>query len=228
MDLRKLFKRLNRIFDNALMTVFAFLFLIAAYCVYDSYYVYNHTIDKDIKKFKPTALGYNADESPIGDEMVGWLTIDGTDIDYPIMQSVDNIKYINTDPYGDYSLSGSIFLDYRNSPDFDDDYSIIYGHHMEYGKMFGAIDKFEDESYLQNHKNGTLIVGKKDAESFKTYDLEVFACLKTDAKNEKVFDPMSRKIRKFLGKTKDKKIIALSTCLSAATDERIIVFCYIL
>lgn len=210
------------------MTMFVLLFLIAAYCVYDSYYVYNHAVDKDISKYKPTVSGYDPDKSPICDDMVGWLTINGTNIDYPIMQSIDNIKYINTDPYGDYSLSGSIFLDYRNSPDFNDDYSIIYGHHMEYGKMFGAIDDFEDEDYLKKHKKGTLIVGKKDAESFKTHNLEVFACIRTKATTQAVFDPESQKIRKFLGDTKNKKILALSTCRSAGADERIVVFCYIL
>ena len=79
--------------------------------------------------------------------MVGWIVVDDTNIDYPVMQGYDNSQYLNLDPYGEYSLSGSIFLDSRNSSDFTDPYSIIYGHHMEYGKMFGAIDDYLDDQY---------------------------------------------------------------------------------
>ncbi|MBR1845920.1 MAG: class B sortase, partial [Oscillospiraceae bacterium] len=63
------------------------------------------------------------------------------------MQGETNGKYLNTDPYGEYSLSGSIFLDSRNAGDFSDSYSLVYGHHMADGMMFGALDAFFDEGY---------------------------------------------------------------------------------
>ena len=87
--------------------------------------------------------------------MAGWLTVDGTNIDYPVMQGKDNNSYLNTDPFGNYSLTGSIFLDSRSSPDFSDEYSVVYGHHMDYGKMFGALDDFLNEKYLKQHSSGS-------------------------------------------------------------------------
>ena len=160
--------------------------LIVSWCIYDNYYIYTHTLEENILKYKPgNSYSLTAEDNPISDEMVAWVTIDNTDIDYPVMQSSDNIKYLNTDPFGSYSLSGSIFLDSRNSPDFSDNYSVLYGHHMERGKMFGALDFFLDSSYLANHTSGSLIIGK-DAQA--VYGLRVFACIKAGAKNKKVFE----------------------------------------
>ena len=51
-------------------------------------------------------------------DVVAWLKIDDTQIDYPVVQGEDNLRYVNTDVFGEYSLSGSIFLDYRNTVDF--------------------------------------------------------------------------------------------------------------
>ncbi|MCG4817374.1 class B sortase, partial [Collinsella aerofaciens] len=63
-------------------------------------------------------------------EVFGWLTVYGTNIDYPVTQGKDNWKYVNTNALGEYSLSGAIFLDYTNRKDFQDFNSILYGHHM--------------------------------------------------------------------------------------------------
>lgn len=78
------------------------------------------------------------------------MTIDDTNIDYPVMQGEDNNEYLNKDPFGNYALSGSIFLDRRNNPEFKDYYSLIYGHHMEHGMMFGAIDEYLNEDYFNS------------------------------------------------------------------------------
>jgi len=163
--------------------------------------------------------------------MAGWLTIGGTNIDYPVMQGSDNKQYLNTDPFGNYSLTGSIFLDSRSSPDFSDEYSVIYGHHMDYGKMFGARDDFLNELYLKQHSAGTLMVGR-NAE--KVYDLECFASMRVSAKEKIVFDMKQEQIRKFihdnaavLTNEKDSRILALSTCADANSVTRVVVYCYI-
>ena len=213
-----------------LIVLFAVLFVVL-WCMYDNYYVYSNTLSDDIKKYRPVQGGTVTENSPITDDMVAWITIDGTNIDYPVMQSSDNIKYLNTDPFGNYSLSGSIYLDSRNSPDFSDDYSLIYGHHMEYGKMFGALDDFLNESYLKNHSEGELIIGK-NAE--KTYEIEVFASMRASARDKAVFDLSEADIRQFIQNNNevytsdsDHRIIGLSTCAEGDSVSRIIVFCYI-
>lgn len=205
--------------------------LIIGYYIYDSYYVYNHVVDNDIKNYKPSHE--IIENSSINDDMVAWITIYDTNIDFPVMQATNNLKYLNTDPYGNYSLSGSIFLDCRNDPTFKDEYSIIYGHHMEYGKMFGALDKFFEEDYFKSHNTGELIIGRNAEE---IYNLKIFACMRCDSKNISVFTPgnsslVLEEIRDnaifCLNTPNNKRIVVLSTCSSEEVDERMLIFCYI-
>lgn len=227
----KFWKTMNILYERFILIVLVLVLLVVMWCMYDNYYVYSHTLSNDIIKYKPGQSETAPEDPPISDDMVAWITIDGTNIDYPVMQGDNNVKYLNTDPFGKYSLSGSIFLDSRNSSDFTDDYSLLYGHHMEYGRMFGALDDFLDKSYLKSHCTGKLIVGK-DAE--KTYELEVFASMRANAGDEEVFDPGKGDIRKFIKQhsqvytsEREGRILALSTCALNDSVSRTIVFCII-
>lgn len=227
--MKKFWKIMNIVYEKVMMGIFVIALLIVIYAFYDTWYVFNQASDDSYLSFKPnTVNAAELDDSPITSDMVAWLTVDGTNIDYPVMQGTTNSQYLNLDPYGKFSLSGSIFLDCRNSGDFTDPYSIIYGHHMEYGKMFGAIDDFLDEQYLDSHRTGTLIVGRTGD---KTYKLEFFYAMTTDAKDDMVFETeRSSELRKFLsskGYDRDNRIICLSTCADASTM-RTVVFAYIL
>lgn len=227
---------MNILYERLLLIVLVLVLLIVSWCIYDSYYVYNHTLDESITVYKPGINGsVSPEDSPITEDMVAWLTIDSTNIDYPVMQAADNVKYLNTDPFGNYSLSGSIYLDNRCSPDFSDDYSLIYGHHMEYGKMFGALDDFLSETYLKSHTAGTLIIGR-NAE--KTCSLTVFASMRSSAKDKVIFDPGTGDIVEFIEQhasvnthrgslPQGSRVIALSTCAEGGSISRIVVFCYI-
>lgn len=162
--------------------------------------------------------------------MVAWLTVDDTNIDYPVMQGEDNNEYLNKDPFGDYALSGSIFLDSRNDPEFKDYYSLIYGHHMEHGMMFGAIDEYLNEDYFNSHRTGSLVVGKK------TYKIRIFAVLECEATEESIFAPTEndntlnyiKQHALFLDDTalpKDnEKLLGLSTCKYPDTVDRTLIF----
>ena len=227
----KFWKGANRWYDRMIILLLVLVLLIACYCMYDNYWVYSHTIDKSILKYKPGTENYDAAESPISNDMVAWLTVNDTNIDYPVMHASDNVKYLNTDPYGKYSLTGSIFLDSRNSPDFSDDYSLIYGHHMEYGKMFGALDDFLDESYLRKHSKAELILGREGKSKLK---LKVFASLKAKASDNAVFNVGEGDVKAFINnnaavRTSEPKgrIVALSTCADDDTVTRVVVFCCI-
>lgn len=228
----KFWKALNKLYGWLVIIVFGFIMLIGAWMLYDNYYIFNHTLDNSVLKYKPNKSDpATLTNSPITDEMVAWLTIDDTNIDYPVMQGKDNTHFLNTDPFGEYSLSGSIFLDSRCNPNFTDEYSVIYGHHMDYGKMFGALDDFLNESYLKKHTKGTLMVGRA---AEKVYDLEVFASMRVSAKEKTVFDLKQNDIQQFIHdnadiitKEHDAPILGLSTCADADSVTRIVVFCYI-
>lgn len=224
-------KKMNLWYERLVLLILVFILLISAWCVYDSWYVYRHTMDKNILRYKPGAVTATANDPPLTEDMAAWLTIDGTAIDYPVMQYSDNIKYLNTDPFGNYSLGGSIFLDSRCCGDFTDDYSLIYGHHMEYGKMFGALDDFLNESFFLSHRSGTLLVGKNGE---KKYYLNFFAALQADATEEAVFDPGREEIRQYIRsnasiftENPQGRIVGLSTCTGADSMTRTVVFAFL-
>ena len=207
------------------------LFLICLYAMIDAYNVYVGASDTGILKYKPVA-GNTEILRELSEDAVAWLTVDNTKIDYPVMQGENNTEYLNKAPNGEFSLSGSIFLDSRNDSTFSDPYSLIYGHHMEYGAMFGSLDGYADREYFDAHKTGTLTV-IKGAE----YKITFFASCKAQATEKVIFDPPESdnlSLLEYLGKHSlvyypqevdaSSKLIALSTCQSAESNERMIVF----
>ena len=233
MNMKKFWIKMNILYEKLMLFVFVAALLVVIYGLYDSWYVFNHANDTDYLKYKPVP-GESVENGPITDDMVAWISIDDTNIDYPIMQGEDNTKYLNMNPYGEYSLSGSIFLDSRNSGDFTDSYSILYGHHMEYGVMFGALDDFMNQSYLKQHNTGTLLVGR---DNVKSYKLKIFASIKVNVFQEsEVFNPETDQLMEIIKKKAavyDKDIevsdhiLALSTCTEPVSKNRLLVFCYI-
>jgi sortase B len=86
-------------------------------------------------------------------DFIGWLTIDGTKIDYPVMQTMsDEEYYINRDFDGNYSSSGTLFVDTSSDIEKPSDVVLIYGHNMKAGNMFHGLLDYEDEDYYQEHK----------------------------------------------------------------------------
>lgn len=226
-------KRLNELYIRLLIIFFAIVMLIGLWQVYDNYYTFSHSLDESIVRYKPDpARPEAAASSPITDDMVAWLTVDGTNIDYPVMQGEDNSYYLNTDPFGNYALSGSIFLDSRCAPDFSDSFSVIYGHHMDYGKMFGSLDDFLNEDYLKSHSRGTLMIGRN---ADRVCGLEIFAAMKINASEKTVFDMDGDHIREYLEQSSsvrltegdDRKILGLATCVGSEAAVKTVVFCYI-
>lgn len=227
---KKIIRLIDGLIDKSVLLVCIVLFLLGSYGLYDSYMVYQQATDNSILKYKP---GYETDDETdkkITGSMVAWLTIDNTNVDYPVMQGKDNNEYLNKDPFGDYSLAGSIFLDSRNNPEFDDYYSLVYGHHMEQGMMFGAIDEYLNEDYFNSHRTGSLVVGKK------TYKIRIFSVLECEATEESIFAPTEngntlnyiKQHALFLDDTalpKDnEKLLGLSTCKYPDTVDRTLIF----
>ena len=156
-------------------------------------------------------------------DLAGWIRIPDSAIDYPVMQGRTNTEYLSKSPLGAITPSGSIFLDSMNRIDMTDPYMVIYGHHMEKGRMFGALDAFHDRSYLRKHSRGTLKT--RDGRKLK---LHVYACLKADARDRTIFDVtqewrQKRKALKQMAKEDHERVLALSTCMDAESAERTVV-----
>lgn len=84
-------------------------------------------------------------------DVVGWLYCPGTPLCYPVLQAEDNEKYLRADIYGNYLVSGTIFVDFRNGEIGTDRNYIIYGHHMKNRTMFGSLHDYKNQSYYDAH-----------------------------------------------------------------------------
>ena len=230
--------------DRLLSKLVAFALVLAlcygGYALWDTYKVYQGaSVDGNLLKYKPT-LNQQAEDNPTLAELIalnpdvrGWLTIDNTHIDYPLLQGTNNVKYVNTDVYNNFSLSGSVFMDFSNAGDVTDFYTLVYGHHMEGGAMFGDLEHFTQAQYFDEHPTGTLFLPDY------TYDIRLFACLMVDAFDPYVFHPLvddgkETEMLQYLKETAvqyretvitpQDHIIGLSTCSDAATNARTVVF----
>ena len=228
--LNKIFGILNNLHDGLLMIVFVAAILISGYGIYDVWYVYCHADDSRLTEFTADSPASQLERLHISEGLVGWISFKDTGINFPVMQGNSNLTFLNRDLYGSFSLSGSIFLDSRNSPEFTDGYSLIYGHHMEYGKMFGALDAFLDSSYASVHRNGTLLIGR---DGHRKSRLTVFAVMRSDAKELAAFDVENPgNARDYILSHAQIKlgelsgnILALSTCDGENDSMRIIIAC---
>jgi sortase B len=214
--------------------------LYGGFGLWDTWNIYNNAgVDSDLLNYKPTATGEDtpnptlADLQKINPDVCAWLTVDDTNIDYPVVQGRTNLEYVNQAVDKSFSLSGSIFLDCNNSRDFSDCYSLIYGHHMDGDVMFGEIPYFMQSEYFKSHTTGTIFTLEH------TFYIKWFACLRTDAYDTKIFNPMKytdeTSVSKLLdyinskatqyrdiGVTASDRLVALSTCETATTNGRII------
>ena len=96
----------------------------------------------------------------INSDIVAWIRFDDTDavpIDYPILYDGTNDGYIHTDIYGEYSYEGSLFIEKSNAGDFRDMNTIIYGHAMRNGHMFGSLKYYRrDSSFVESNDYFTI------------------------------------------------------------------------
>lgn len=167
---------------TALLLVLMTMFL-SCYMLWDSNQVYQAADAKNYEAYIPTEKHTKSFEElqKINPDIIGWIRVNETNINYPLLQAEDDDTYMNTDAEGRYSLSGAIFLHCANKPDFSDFNNIIYGHHMEKHMMFGDVGLFTEKKYFDEHPYGNLFFDGKD------HGIEFYALLQADAYNETIF-----------------------------------------
>ena len=89
-------------------------------------------------------------------DTVGWLYCEGTPINYPVVQSKDNLRYLRRLPDGRYNAAGSLFADYRCKEVAASGNYIIYGHNMKNGSMFGTIVRYKCQNYYDESRRGSV------------------------------------------------------------------------
>ncbi len=84
-------------------------------------------------------------------DVVGWIYCKDTPISYPVLQAEDNDYYLQRMINGKYNAGGSIFMDYRSDSKFASLNTIIYGHNMKNGSMFGMLERYKNQTYYEEH-----------------------------------------------------------------------------
>ena len=92
-----------------------------------------------------------------GPDIIGWLNLPDTVINYPVTQADDNEYYLHHLYDGTYNKVGCLFADYENKADFSDRNTIIYGHNMRDGSMFAVLNEYDEQSYFDTHKQMYLV-----------------------------------------------------------------------
>jgi sortase B len=223
----------DSVVNTAVLIALMLLMAIGAYAMWDSNLVTEAASSERYEAYKPAeedeGLSFGELQA-INPDVFAWLTVYGTHIDYPVTQAGDNMRYVNTDAEGRYSLSGSIFLDEGSSRDFSDFSSILYGHHMEKQVMFGEIGSFLERDYFYAREYGALYYGDR------WRGLQFFAVLRANAYDSTIFRTKitGREERQAyldkligladftrdIGVTEDDHIILLSTCSPSPTNGR--------
>lgn len=165
-------------------------------------------------------------------DIVAWIQIPALDISYPVVQGKDNDYYLHHLFNREENKNGSIFVDYHNQSDFSDDNTIIYGHNMRDGSMFGTLDHYQDQELYKQYPCFYIYV--------PGYVLEyrIFSCYAGRTwgigytyhfPDPEEFQDFIDKIRSYAGygtgteaDVKD-NIVTLSTCVNSKRDYRYLV-----
>lgn len=198
-----------------------------------------YTITVEEKKDMPPILAKYETLYKKNKKLIGWLKIDDTNIDYPVMQTVNNEYYLNHNFNQEYDKNGSLFLDKDCNAAFPNTNMIIYGHHMKSGKMFGNLNYYSKESYYKEHPQiqfDTIYeeglydimyvfrsrIYNEDEVVFKYYQ---FFDVNSEDEFYSAMDEMARMSLYDTGVTAEygDKLITLSTCDSSEEDGRFVV-----
>ena len=232
---------MNRILKFILLTICLAVFIYSANKIYnyiregkdnkrtneeliEKAIVYNDTKDEEKKEEgeieKQSEIPFNVDFTILKQEnkdIIGWIYSKNTPINYPILQSNDNEKYLRRLYTGKYNTAGSLFMDYRNNSNFTDENTIIYGHNMKNNAMFGTLPKYKKQEYYEEHKDIYILTPEKK------YKIELFAGY-TESVDSKIYNlnKITENEKEEIVKKSDfktnvqlqelDKIITLSTC----------------
>lgn len=166
-----------------------------------------------------------------------WIQIPAITRSYPVAQGTDNTYYLTHTFTHEENSAGSIFMDARNYPDFSDKNTIIYGHNMMNGTMFGMLNRFEKEDFFREHNNCFFITTDTGIRAY-----QIFACciVPSDSIVYTLDFDEEVSFSDFLNYVKDKSlystnvsvlptdyVVTLSTCTSDSKSRRIVLGKYI-
>ena len=239
--------RSKNIMLNLLLAFFILSFIVSGYLLYKELMVYKAGSD-EYNAWVEKAVSVQKDDSTLSEnspflrvvdfaqlenvnsEVIGWIYIPDTIVDYPVVQTKDNDKYLNTLFSGESNKAGAIFADYRNKMDFFDDNTILYGHNMKNKSMFHILQEYKKQDFYDKHK--TMYYYSPDG----IYELRIFSAYTIHAtdpytttnygedRSSRISELEKRSnIKPAFVVGPDDKIITLSTCTYDYDDARFVV-----
>lgn len=250
-----LFKQLN--YNSLRMAIIILLYIAFIAILFTSFYSYVTNVNVEKLKYQMYLETLNSSSSnvlensntdensgleksfinliKINDDTVGWLTVNNTNINYPIVQADDNEYYLKRDFYKSKTSSGWVFMDYRNNAIVLDDNTIIYGHKLKNGLMFGSLSDVLKSSWYKDSENQII-----------TFDIlstnikwQIFSIYKTSYTTEylKTSFMTAESYNEFVEEIQEKsiydfnqeleygdKILTLSTCTGfSSSNQRLVV-----
>lgn len=155
-------------------------------------------------------------------DIIGWIRFDNIEtLSYPVLYSGDNETYLRTDIYGNSSTAGCIFMEGVCIPDFEDCHTILYGHNMKNGSMFGSLKQYKTAGFYEEHQYFTIYTKNM------AYRYQIFAYRDVPETDEvytvgfTVDDAFGEFVSEMIrhsyedtgvAVTKDDKVVTLSTC----------------
>ena len=160
----------------------------------------------------PISIDFSSLKS-INDDVIGWIYMEALpQISYPVVQGKDNSTYLHQTYEKNYNFAGTIFIDYENKRDFSDCNTLVYGHNMKNGSMFGMLKKYRaDETLYNTSKYFWILTPDKD------YRYEIIAAYTTSV-NSDTYTLFKGPGKEFL--EYEKKMLKNSEIKTDATEEQ--------
>lgn len=172
----------------------------------------------------------------INPDVVGWIRIPGTTIDFPVTQGQDNTHYLEHSWDGEDNQYGAIFLECMNTPDFSDFNTIVYGHRMNDGSMFAPLLEYAREDFWEEHPYIYLVTdaGVFRYEIFSSYTADVdsraygLSFLQQQTREDYISQALENSdIATGLVPEVTDRILTLSTCTRGSYESRRVVHGYL-
>lgn len=192
----------------------------------------NETINKNIENFKKV--------QKINSDIIAWIEIQNTNINYPILQGKDNEYYLKRNYKKEYSKNGSIFLDSRYDFSIQNLNFLVYGHNNNDGKMFNELLNYEQESFYKEHPTINIITENSEenyniiavfkSKVYNTEDINAFKyynCIELTNENDfymYISNCQNKSLYDIdLDTTYGDKVLTLSTCEYSQKNGRFVV-----
>ncbi len=234
---------LNKLIDIAFACFLFILFIVGSFALWDTQLLYQKAESSQFEVYRPNPYKEQpfAELQRINEDIFAWIHLYGTSVDYPVLYAHHASEYINKDPFGNYTSTGSLFVNAPAHMRFQDFNTIIHGHNMEHRAMFGQLKEYESYDFMSAHRYGQLTY-TNDQGVLENKGIVVVAFLNVDAYDSGVYayaitNPAQQQAYRTSLLTKasvvldtpytDERLLLLSTCSPEETNGRNMVVCYL-